>query len=211
VAMKWLVATTLVASTAVVPMTVDGPIRVSSETKTENVNYVIMPSTFQSKPVSPLLTFYRESSGVKISGEVQTLLGPSLRQLYVGMILAAENRVEWAQSLQDYIGVPYVYSGSSPRGWDCSGFTMWAYQQLGIELPHSASAQARLGTEVSEPAIGDLVAFFYNGSSSARHVAIYIGNGKLIHAGFKPGARTEILPIDSPYVTEVEIKFFRVV
>ena len=78
-----------------------------------------------------------------------------------------------------FLGVPYVWGGASPRGFDCSGLVMYAFAKIGISLPHSSYAQFGMGTPVSigqlEP--GDLVFF-----SGASHVGIYIGGGQFIHA-----------------------------
>jgi cell wall-associated NlpC family hydrolase len=76
----------------------------------------------------------------------------------------------------------YVFSGSTPSGWDCSGLTKWAYGQMGIELEHRASKQESYGTKVQDPKVGDLVIFKYSKSKTAYHVGVYIGNGKMIHA-----------------------------
>lgn len=76
----------------------------------------------------------------------------------------------------------YVFSGSTPSGWDCSGLVMWTYQQMGVELEHRASLQQKAGLLVDAPKVGDIVAFTYKNSKSAYHVGIYIGNGKMIHA-----------------------------
>ena len=103
----------------------------------------------------------------------------------------------------------YVFSGSTPRGWDCSGMTRWAYQQLGIEIPHSANKQARAGTKVASPEIGDLVLFGYKGTNTFFHAAIYVGNNQFIHAGFRKGQTTSILPLTHPSVKNTKIKFVR--
>lgn len=76
----------------------------------------------------------------------------------------------------------YVFSGTTPRGWDCSGLIVWTYEQLGVTLEHRASKQADAGTKVKDPKVGDIVAFTYKGSKSAYHVGIYIGSGKMVHA-----------------------------
>ena len=77
---------------------------------------------------------------------------------------------------------PYVFSGSSHYGWDCSGMVVWLYRHFGLELPHSATAQAAIGTRVSEPNVGDIVVFAYRGRSDFYHSGIYIGNRKVLNA-----------------------------
>jgi peptidoglycan DL-endopeptidase CwlO len=91
-----------------------------------------------------------------------------------------------------YLGVPYVYGGSSPAGFDCSGLVMYVYAQVGISLPHSASEQGRLGTRipVSAAVPGDVVVL--DGGS---HVGIYVGGGRMIDAPV-PG---RVVSIDAIY------------
>jgi cell wall-associated NlpC family hydrolase len=81
-------------------------------------------------------------------------------------------------------GKPYIWGGASRRGFDCSGFIVYVFaKQRGMKLPHSASAQARLGTPVTRQELqpGDLV-FFATYRRSISHVGIYLGDGKFIHA-----------------------------
>ena len=78
-----------------------------------------------------------------------------------------------------YLGVPYVWGGSSPRGFDCSGLVVYVFAQIGVSLPHSSYALYNMGTPVSISQLqaGDLV--FFTGAS---HMGIYIGGGQFIHA-----------------------------
>jgi peptidoglycan DL-endopeptidase CwlO len=78
-----------------------------------------------------------------------------------------------------YLGIPYVYGGSTPAGFDCSGFVMYVYAQVGVSLPHNAAAQYGYGTPVDRSQLqpGDLV--FFNGLG---HNGIYIGGGNFIHS-----------------------------
>lgn len=74
-----------------------------------------------------------------------------------------------------YTGIPYVHGGSSPSGFDCSGYTSFVFAQVGVSLPRTASGQQSVATPVSNPQPGDLVFFGY----PAYHVGIYAGNGMM--------------------------------
>jgi peptidoglycan DL-endopeptidase CwlO len=78
-----------------------------------------------------------------------------------------------------YLGTPYVWAGASPAGFDCSGFVMYVYAQVGVSLPHSSGAQYGYGVAVSQGELqaGDLV--FFDGLG---HVGIYVGGGQFIHS-----------------------------
>jgi cell wall-associated NlpC family hydrolase len=78
-----------------------------------------------------------------------------------------------------YLGIPYVYGGSSPSGFDCSGFVMYVYGQMGVSLPHYTVAQYGMGVPVGRDDLqaGDLV--FFDGLG---HVGIYIGGNEFIHS-----------------------------
>ena len=92
-------------------------------------------------------------------------------------------RVDLISYATQFVGNPYVWGGTSlTNGADCSGFTLSIFAKYGVYLPHSSKAQANCGTRISasEAKPGDL--FFYGSGSSISHVAIYIGNGQIVHA-----------------------------
>ena len=92
-------------------------------------------------------------------------------------------RVELCQYAKQFIGNPYVWGGTSlTKGADCSGFTLSVFKKYGISLPHYSVSQSQMGTKVSlsEAKAGDLV--FYAKGNTVNHVAIYLGNGQVVHA-----------------------------
>ncbi len=95
----------------------------------------------------------------------------------------SDTRYSLVETALQYVGNPYVWGGTSlTNGVDCSGFTMKIFAMYGISLPHSSKAQPSYGTkiDISEARPGDL--FFYGNGSTINHVAIYIGNGMIVHA-----------------------------
>jgi cell wall-associated NlpC family hydrolase len=118
----------------------------------------------------------------------KTMLIANTKVLYENSV-AVKKAVK---KLHSHVGKTwYVFSGATPRGWDCSGLTMWFYEQLNVQLEHRASKQQTAGIATKDPKPGDLVVFKYKGYNSAYHVGIYIGNGKMIHAP-KHGHRTMV-------------------
>lgn len=97
-------------------------------------------------------------------------------------VTTGSNQGSLIANVQQYLGVPYVWGGTTPAGFDCSGLIYYAAQQAGMSLPRTSQAQSTLGTQVSVSDLqaGDLV--FWGGVGSAYHVGIYIGNGQYIHA-----------------------------
>lgn len=109
------------------------------------------------------------------------------RAVKVGTLSASESdgisssQASIVEYAKQFLGNRYVWGGSSlTNGTDCSGFTMSLYARYGHSLPHNAAAQAGVTRSVSSPKPGDL--FFYSNGSRINHVAMYIGNGLVIHA-----------------------------
>lgn len=86
---------------------------------------------------------------------------------------------------KQFLGVPYVWGGTSPKGFDCSGFTQYVLRRFGVNLPRVSQAQANAGTRtaISDLQPGDLVLFNEgNSQQGPGHVAIYMGGGQIIEA-----------------------------
>jgi cell wall-associated NlpC family hydrolase len=108
------------------------------------------------------------------------LAGPALSppsNLPLAPTAAAATAIQTALA---QVGDPYVWAGTGPDGFDCSGLTSYAYAAAGVVLPHSSRAQAELGVEVPRSQLqpGDIVYFY----SPVSHVGLYIGNGMMVHA-----------------------------
>ena len=100
---------------------------------------------------------------------------------------------------RQYLGVPYVWAGRSPGGFDCSGFITFVFDQLGYGLPRMADGQYEVGIPVPRQALrpGDLV-FFETYEPGPSHVGIYLGNEQFIHASSGAGYVT-VTPMSNPY------------
>ncbi|MFL6124066.1 NlpC/P60 family protein [Actinophytocola sp.] len=126
--------------------------------------------------IDKLQARYDELSGK----DKQTLKGETDNSVYLAGPGVAGQAAAAAMSQR---GKPYVWGAAGPSSYDCSGLTMWAYKQVGVSLPHSSRAQYGYGKSVPygqwQP--GDLL-FYGSSASSIHHVAMYIGNGQLVHA-----------------------------
>jgi len=85
-----------------------------------------------------------------------------------------------AEALTHVGQVPYVLTGSTPRGWDCSGFTRYVFAKFDINLEHSAGRQSRTGTWTGVPQPGDLVSF--ERGNGIEHIGIYVGDGVIVES-----------------------------
>ena len=126
----------------------------------------------------------------------------SLPSLALSPAYAAAQRTlafEWrlTRTAMRFLGVPYVWGGTSLAGVDCSGFVQAVFHRNGIDLPRTADAQFEIGKPVAmrnlEP--GDLV-FFQTYAPGASHVGIYVGGGRFVHASSSEGVRVDSLGED---------------
>lgn len=112
---------------------------------------------------------------------------------------------------KNYLGVPYVWGGTSPQGFDCSGFIQYVFSKNGISLPRVTSDQYNAGTSVSKSNLipGDLV-FFETYKPGPSHIGIYLGNNQFIHAS-SGAEKVTISNLTSTYYTSHYIGARRVI
>jgi len=135
---------------------------------------------------------FQEENGFKADGNIDSvtfkaLVGRDLPENLSHGSNYISRRI--VNTSMQYIGVPYVFGGNSPRtGLDCSAYVKLVYSQVGINLPRTADAQYEVGTPVSTADLlpGDAV-FFETYAPGASHVGIYIGDGNFIHASSSKG------------------------
>jgi len=117
-----------------------------------------------------------------VKTEMKLKTGNTMKELTYGNGIS-DTRVNMVNFALQYVGNRYVWGGESlTNGVDCSGFTMKVYETVGIKLPHYSASQPSYGTKISKSELkpGDLI--FYSSSNRIDHVAIYIGNGQIVHA-----------------------------
>lgn len=115
--------------------------------------------------------------------------GPSVNEFLANPPYPSFDLASVYNVASQYQGVPYVYGGATPAGFDCSGFVMYVFAQFGISMPHSSSGQGAMGTRISEADAvpGDLVIM-------PGHDGFYAGNGMILHAPYE-GASVRVQPI----------------
>jgi cell wall-associated NlpC family hydrolase len=138
--------------------------------------------------------------------ERKRLKNKELRQNLSDLTVAIENTEQYVNKTW------YVFSGSTPQGWDCSGLVRWTFAHMGFDLYHSATAQMEnYGYKVSEPKYGDIVGFKYHGGSMYYHVGIYISDDLMLHSGGKKGDRTELRSISNFAGEHSKVSYSRLV
>lgn len=130
-----------------------------------------------------------------------------IRSDFLDLTESSSSNSDIAATAKQYLGTGYVYGGASPRGFDCSGFTMYVYSQHGYSLPHSATSQwqSGLGTRVysiSELQPGDLVFFndpSRNAGKACSDAGIYTGDGQFIHSSSSRSGGVIVSSLTSGY------------
>ncbi len=111
-----------------------------------------------------------------------------------GQALSDDQRGTIAMEALGQVGRPYLYGGTTPSGFDCSGLVQYSYAQVGIKLPRTTSEQLESGKRISlssaEP--GDLLFYKFGGGL---HVALYVGDGRAVHAPAR-GRQVIVAPVD---------------
>ena len=194
-------------ATTVATVTTDS-LKVRAEPNTESEVITLVPRGEElevSAVEGDWVRVYLDDDEVFVSGEyveVTAELGTAITmsELLYGQGIS-DVRVDICQYAKEFLGNPYVWGGTSlTKGADCSGFVLSVFKKYGVSLPHSSRAQANCGTtiKVSEAKPGDLI--FYGKGKTINHVAIYIGNGQVIHASNpRTGIRISNVSYRSPF------------
>jgi cell wall-associated NlpC family hydrolase len=210
--MKWMIAATLVGSTALVPVAIENSEGIGSGNPA-TTNKIRSTDYFPSQGISSLsissqiLLDKWDSLSVEQQAEWQVTRDNLVREAEIAHQKAVreaeiahkkavrKKRIERLnkviKAVVSRVGkTPYILSGSTPSGWDCSGLVKWTYNKLGITLPHSATAQLGVGRHVANPRKGDIVVW-----GGGYHSGIYLGNGKVVNA-LNPYRDTNIVRVD---------------
>ena len=139
---------------------------------------------------------FQKAQGIKADGLIgpatySALLGKEMPDITHSASYLASNIISLSMN---YIGVPYVFGGTSPYGFDCSGYVQYVFANAGISIPRTADVQYDFGTPISTTDLvsGDLV-FFSTYTYGASHVGIYLGDNNFIHASSSRGVTIDSL------------------
>nr|WP_300002548.1 peptidoglycan-binding protein [Tissierella sp.] len=157
---------------------------------------------------------FQRAQGLPVNGNIASSTVRIINEVLTGKIAAGKptpatpNRNDSGKSTtiniintaKKFIGGRYVYGGSSPSGFDCSGFTQYVYSQMGINIPRATGSQASAGTRVSKSDLepGDLLIFSNTYKAGPSHAGVYLGNGQFIHAA-NPSKGIRLDSINSGY------------
>lgn len=152
---------------------------------------------FDERTARAVMTFQREAK-LGQTGSVDEITWHFLMDYGKGGYYGRRDVVRLLNVAMKYGGVPYVWGGASPAGFDCSGFVQYVFGQIGVNLPRTADVQYELGRQVPKNELqpGDLV-FFETYEPGASHDGIYVGDGKFIAAN--SGTGVAIVELGDPY------------
>ncbi|KPU45440.1 gamma-DL-glutamyl hydrolase precursor [Oxobacter pfennigii] len=158
----------------------------SLQTKLNTIGYNsgVADGIFGNNTKAAVMEFQR-NAGLVVDGIVGPATTSALNYAYQRKI-KTDGIISYSKTL---IGVPYVWGGTTPSGFDCSGYTKYVFAKYGITLPRVSSDQYKQGTSIAYNNLrpGDLVFFSLNKNGQISHVGIYIGNSQFINATSSKG------------------------
>ena len=199
--MRALIMVVVLLSVSVSPVNAAGQFRVGdrgdeiAEIQGQLVllGYDVMTDGAFGPAMAEAIKDFQKHKGIKADGLIgpatySALLGKEMPDITQSTSYVAGRILSTAM---EYMGVPYVFGGSSPRAFDCSGYVQYVFAKAGISIPRTADTQYEVGTPVSTADLlpGDLV-FFETYAPGASHVGIYVGDGNFIHASSGRGSVT---------------------
>nr|WP_240986826.1 NlpC/P60 family protein [Acididesulfobacillus acetoxydans] len=169
------------------------------QTELSHLGYAVGPldGIFGPKTLAAVKSF-QHNDHLQADGMAGPLTQSALDKLQAGSASQRSAKIQGiVTEAKKFIGTPYVWGGTSPSGFDCSGFTQYVYASQGVELPRVSRDQAQIGSPVSASDLqaGDLVFFSFSGGV-VDHVGIYLGKGQFISATTHKGVT--VYPF-SPY------------
>lgn len=165
------------------------------------IGYPVTISGVLDYPTLEKIMDFQYRYGLVVEGRLNLETQALLHQKYLEQM-----RLNTLVTAKKHLGVPYVWGGTTPKGFDCSGFTQYVYKEQGINLPRVAADQSRVGTTVSLNQIkaGDLLFFSMKGKE-IDHVGIYSGIGTFIHSSI--GVGVAVMPLSQhwkAYVVKIQ-------
>ena len=165
---------------------------------TDTVGYVSADYLIVNDPI----TYYAEEDPDALDPEITEDLPETTQTVAVEAVSvnsASQERQDILNYAMKYLGTPYVYGGSTPSGFDCSGFTQYVFKHFGYSLSRSSSAQINDGEKIMTEDLlpGDLV-FFSRSGYAVGHVGIYVGDNQFIHST-SPGDVVKVSNMDESY------------
>ena len=165
------------------------------------LNYPIKKVTgFYDKDTYLAVKEFQKNNNLPITGKVddQTMstLKKSNKKLTPSNTFSSSKGYAILETGKKYFGTPYLFGGTTPKGFDCSGFVQYVFNQNSIKLPRTADLQYKVGIKTNNPQVGDLV-FFSTYEPGPSHCGIYAGNNTFLHVSAKKGVRIDSL--NDPY------------